>query len=660
MFDIGSIVGGIGNFLGGLFGQKKKDDPQSQPQSQPQQPRQPQQPLGIAAMPSLNIPSAQSQQAPTVQPQQLSGVTTAPKAPVAPTAPTPNFFTDAANNVGKFVGDAANNVGNAVNDFQTNPNNQARNMIDYVTGQHNPLDGATLDYQHKDAQGRPLLVPQAAPTNLTQAASQSLGGTLVNDLAIKPTLEMANVATRIPETFATAANVATGNTQGGLATTDAFNKVQNFLGGLENPTENSTLNQTASDISQGKANPGQYLQAAGDSLGLAGTLPIAKVFGGAARGVDASAVAESKLVTRDPSSPITASPATDKPAAITSPNPDHPTNAPAIAPSEAITPSAQSAGEPPVIQNQMLQAASTRGNGLEPVDTSIPAFQRRAAAQQAATTQTAQDNAFADANGIGQTSLDTRTALQHKQDIQSVINQGNQELNDFVNTHQDLNPQEIQSAKDSITSQVAANVQKLQEARYGVASEPSPVSSRVRSDGATVNTDGSVVAADGSVLPRVKQIESVEKPPVDDSIPVADSTAAKVDDTQPAGVNPDAVAQVGVGKRAFSSKENIIRATNTESGTTLADGIVKAEDGHLNYTGKAMSQLHDAFKLNKADFETAWRVQEGEIDPKTVSPAISDAANQMKQVMGDIHKSAENAGVVSGDLGDTYMPHIYV
>ncbi len=76
------------------------------------------------------------------------------------------------------------------------------------------------------------------------------------------------------------------------------------------------------------------------------------------------------------------------------------------------------------------------------------------------------------------TGLDIPT-FQHNQAIQAVIDQGNSELNDYVNTHPNLTPQELDEAKTSITQQVTDQVNKMQADRAGAveaaAKTPAPV-----------------------------------------------------------------------------------------------------------------------------------------------------------------------------------------
>lgn len=64
-------------------------------------------------------------------------------------------------------------------------------------------------------------------------------------------------------------------------------------------------------------------------------------------------------------------------------------------------------------------------------------------------------------------------AFQHQQNLKAVVDQGNQELTDYVNQHPEATPEQIDQARQTITQQVTEQVNKLQEARRGeVAANP--------------------------------------------------------------------------------------------------------------------------------------------------------------------------------------------
>lgn len=105
-----------------------------------------------------------------------------------------------------------------------------------------------------------------------------------------------------------------------------------------------------------------------------------------------------------------------------------------------------------------VQAAAT--------DVNTPAYQRTNLKAQAAAEREAAIAAKEAELGGPPNNLDKPT-YQHNADIQAVIDRGQAELDDFVNTHQGATTQELEAAQTSIRNQVVEQVQKLQEARAG-------------------------------------------------------------------------------------------------------------------------------------------------------------------------------------------------
>jgi hypothetical protein len=95
-----------------------------------------------------------------------------------------------------------------------------------------------------------------------------------------------------------------------------------------------------------------------------------------------------------------------------------------------------------------------------------PAYQRQPvkAAEQAA--KAVETDAKAVEMGAGPSGLDV-PAFEHKRAIQDTIDQGDRELNDFVNGNQNATPQQIEAAKAAIESKALSRIKSLQDARYG-------------------------------------------------------------------------------------------------------------------------------------------------------------------------------------------------
>jgi hypothetical protein len=306
---------------------------------------------------------------------------------------------------------------------------------------------------------------------------------------------------------------------------------------------------------------------------------------------------------------------------------EKPTNAPTGEPTEPTTaPGATESGTKSVTPPPAKVPALEK---IDPNDINTPAYQR-APVKAAIAVQDAADRAALAEKTVPTTELDKTPAFQHQQNIKAVISQGNDELNEFANAHPDATPQEIDSAKQAITSQVTAEVQKLQDARYGAPAESTPTNMVINNKDVPTETSPAKVT------------------PTSDEKPLTDLER-----------NPNAVGNLPESQKLLSSKVQAIRNTNTESGTALADKIDAADARHTELRANWMHQLKPVFDLNNKDFRDAWNIQEGKLSPARASQSARDAAATLKQVMPDIQKTADKADVVEGNLGDTYMPHTF-
>lgn len=112
-----------------------------------------------------------------------------------------------------------------------------------------------------------------------------------------------------------------------------------------------------------------------------------------------------------------------------------------------------------------------------PEPTNEPAFLRKAARADEEAAQAAATEARAVEAGVGPQPLD-RPTFQHQSDIRAVIQQGTDELNQFVEDNPGASRAEIEAAKADIDAQVMGRVDELQAARRGEApaatAEPVP------------------------------------------------------------------------------------------------------------------------------------------------------------------------------------------
>lgn len=188
------------------------------------------------------------------------------------------FFGGAAKNVGNFVNDTVKNTSGMVNDFATDPNNVPRNVIDYITGQNNPLDGATYDYRHM-VNGKPILIPKAPPANFNEGINQSLAGTLVQKVIIDPTQQGLGLLGDVAVQGGGLIGSVGQNNDTIVKQANTVQKIRDWIHSLKdtsgaNIAGSSGADQSAAAIASGRATPGDFGNVALTSIntGLAASL----------------------------------------------------------------------------------------------------------------------------------------------------------------------------------------------------------------------------------------------------------------------------------------------------------------------------------------------------------------------------------------------------
>jgi hypothetical protein len=127
-----------------------------------------------------------------------------------------------------------------------------------------------------------------------------------------------------------------------------------------------------------------------------------------------------------------------------------------------------------------------------------------------------------------------KPAFQHKQDIQAVINRGDQELTDYINANPTLSQQEIDTARMDIQAQVVQRIEDLQVARQGgalpesVSSTPPAANDTSVPAPADANIPVMPAAGDTSVVPPVNEAPALtpEIAPNPDGLPEVPGRAA--------------------------------------------------------------------------------------------------------------------------------------
>lgn len=161
---------------------------------------------------------------------------------------------------------------------------------------------------------------------------------------------------------------------------------------------------------------------------------------------------------------------------------------------------------------------------MQPLDdVNTPAYLRKPE-KEAAKIETAKaEESAAIANGAGTAPTD-RPTFQHRQDIRNIMNQGDDELNDFVNSKPEATMQEIEAAKADIQAQVVGRIEQLRNARYGDLDEPvvprpstaaTPVAAEVVPSAATVTPEPTnIPGAEPAMATPVEQAAPAQPTPV--------------------------------------------------------------------------------------------------------------------------------------------------
>lgn len=95
-----------------------------------------------------------------------------------------------------------------------------------------------------------------------------------------------------------------------------------------------------------------------------------------------------------------------------------------------------------------------------------PAYQRQPAREALKKVKADLSDSRANDLGVGEAPID-RPAFQHKQQIEDVVRQGDDELNNFISENPGATIQQIDEAREAIKQQVLRQVDELNRARYG-------------------------------------------------------------------------------------------------------------------------------------------------------------------------------------------------
>lgn len=229
---------------------------------------------------------------------------------------------------------------------------------------------------------------------------------------------------------------------------------------------------------------------------------------------------------------------------------------------------------PGIHSTNLVKVAKEPVNVPVPTDNE-PAFIRRARDQAEATQAAAKE-----AEDFAKDPLN-RPTYQHKQDIQDIMDQGQRELDDFVKANPNATQAELVAAKDSINQQIADEIAKLQDSRYGTPNIPdtvAPVAPAVTGAG-----ENAPIAdfSKGIDVPLKKATPEQVAPPAVQPKPEDVAQAAQTGDTRAvAGTdingNPNLISDAEAARRLASEgtpiqPEASLTATTEEGMANAAD-----------------------------------------------------------------------------------------
>lgn len=318
-------------------------------------------------------------------------------------------------------------------------------------------------------------------------------------------------------------------------------------------------------------------------------------------------------------------------------------------------------------QARIDQQMNPRGGATPPEDTNAPSFMRKAEKEAAQAADAAATDARAVEMGVGPSALD-KPAFQHKQDIQNVIREGEQELNDWLDVNQNASPQEIDNAKTTIQAQVVQRITDLQQARAGAAApEAAPALPRPAAAEPVPATPAAVqnaVAGAAPVIPGATEgalQTAAEATPAPAA--VAEGTQPLELPTLPAGTAPAApntydaiVKQIGGGRDANLkgkyAERNVLdlEQLKADAGAAIAD---MSDEQLVNSVAATHPDMlaHDpeSFSLARASLDRLYAMKDNPVAQNQVS-TILDAMSQYAS------KNAQGLRVVQEEFDNMPLP----
>lgn len=293
-----------------------------------------------------------------------------------------------------------------------------------------------------------------------------------------------------------------------------------------------------------------------------------------------------------------------------------------------------------------------------PEDLDTPAYQRAPAKKAAAAAETAAQAAEAE-KLAPTTALDTKPAFQHKQDIQDVIRQGDDELNEYISANPGLPQPQVEAVRASIQAQVVQRITDLQAGRTGAtgdvpAIQPAAASAPVPQTPAAVTSAAPAVEQ----VPTPAQVEG----DIETSAVATPATAAEAaplpelpqgapDQLPAAPLTYDAVVKQIGGGRELKGNYAMRDKLDLDAMKQEAAGVVaNMDDAQLVQSVSSTSRellAHDpqSFSLARATLDRLYAMKDNPVAQQQVSDvleAMSKFASKNAQGLRIVQEEFDN------------------
>lgn len=260
-------------------------------------------------------------------------------------------------------------------------------------------------------------------------------------------------------------------------------------------------------------------------------------------------------------------------------------------------------------QMAQLEELSRQANDLD-----TPAFQRQGAKQALAELTAQMDEANARSLGVAEGPLD-RPAFQHRNDLDEIIQQGNDELDNFLRDNPDASMADVEAAKAAIEDQVMRQIDELQRGRFGddvdaygneVLKSDAQVARELAEEGGTLVRGDSVAGAtEDAMLQAARQAEAdevIENTDVRQLLQAVEDAQAAYDDVAAArrGERGERIAAGGGAYQSAGGGESGYRAKLGQLKGKLSESNFNPANIEVDVQNRLLDQVENS---NLRDFE---------------------------------------------------------